>query len=233
MIITNNIDSVYISVIEDAVYANATYAVHKINVAGLVSSEAYITGSLDGDNIASFKLPDGPYRITINSFDNNAPIIKQDFVVLYNYLPTVMGFIKEAVCKCNTCSGVGKLEELQKSFFNTIMFLSCKGILLNLPFLLTKNCELFSIIETEQEKMEYYGTFNFNYEERIREFFIALYLDLHYSYTNSIKGVVIPESQSLYSIFEVVEMKRCMYNLGLDFDGQISTLSKLGYSYDG
>jgi hypothetical protein len=233
MIITNNIDSVYISVIEDVIYANATYAVYKINVAGQVNSEASLTGVLDVNNTASFKLLDGSYIIVINSFNNNAPVIEQDFIVLYNYLPTLIKYVKDAVCDCDHCTEKDKLEKLQKNFFNTIMFLSCKGILYNLPFVLTKNCEVFNILKSEDEKREYYGIFNFDYEEKIKEFFIALYLDLHYNYVNSLKDTPVPEAQSLLNVFEVENIKRCMYSLGLDLDTQICNLTKMNCGYDG
>lgn len=227
MIINNKIDDIYVSVIEDVAYAEASFTVHKIGVADCVVNTPEISGAMDENGKAVFKIPDGVYRIYIIPNDPNFVTLEQDFLVIYNFLPYLIEYVEETLCKgedlnCSSCGEIS-IKEVHENFFKSVLYLTCKGILPELKLLRKSNCDTFKILDQEEELLSFYGRFNFDFKEKIKEFFVYLYVDLYQMHFNSIKET----EDTLLPVFNFDTIKKCMYKLGFSYEDLICKLDNL------
>lgn len=228
MIINNTKNNIYVSVIEDIGISNATYSVYSVDARGCVNPVATLTGELDADNRTDLILSDGIYVITVFTEDEQFPTIEQEFIVYYNFIPQLIEYTNNALCKgegslCTSCKTENELEDLFKDYFKTMTYLSCTGILPNLKLLRHKSCEITKVVNTQEEMYKYFGRFNFDYKRELKTFFAHLYIELYYDFTNIIENSETPEED----VFEFEKIERCIYNQGFDYVKTISLLNNL------
>lgn len=236
MIIINRKDNMYLTVVSDDRFANTSYSIHRITIADCVEERATLTGGVDADGNASFKLPDGKYRIKLVHSRPDIADLEQEFLVMYNYLPTLMEYIEDAICGDlnSLCPGCGDDDEktLQENFFKTFMYLNCIGVFSEFTLVKFKSCLNFNAIKNEEETRRYYGRFNYNYKRALKEFFAYLYVELYNRHIRIVRDVEDAEGASLKEIFQFKKMRVCLHRMFIDYDNLICKFDELNCDCD-
>lgn len=236
MTIYNLKNGVQVSITEDIDgYIGASYVVNKIGITGCAENNIVAQGTVSDTNDFKVTLDDGIYKVTVtpNNIGLN-PTISSNFVVFYNYLPCLVEDIKSVLCSdfCNECTEESKSDSLLKKFYSTIMYLNCLGLLPELPLTRKISCKHFHNYKKEKESLCNYGKFNFDYNNKIKEFFTYLYMEIYNKHLTSIKEVDCKED-CLNSVFNFQTISDCITKQGFDTEDIMCQINNLNCNCDG
>lgn len=236
MIISNRQDSVLFKLLpEETTFTTASYAIYKVDSRGCLDSTPFLTGPLTVE-LLSLVLSDGNYFIKVSTQDN-VNFIEQYFYVFYNQLPGILKTMKKLFCYSNNnCDDCENTEEkskllLYEDFYKIILPLLCMGLLEELPATKGLVCKHNKILLDSEEYKRYYGRFNYNFKDKIKEFFIYFYAELYRVQMNLIKD---SESDALEikDMFSFEEIQKCLYRSGIDLQEIMHSINNLNCGCD-
>lgn len=231
MIISNRQDSVLFKLLpEETSFITASYAIYKVDSRGCLDSTPFLTGPMTLE-LLSLVLSDGNYFIRVST-ENNVNHIEQYFYVFYNQLPGILKTIKKLFCNsannCNDCENTEEKDTLSlyQDFYKTVLPLLCMGLLDELPATKSLLCKHNTILLNSEEHKKYYGSFNYDFKDKIKEFFIYFYTELYRTQMNLIKD---SESDTLIikKMFSFEEIQKCLYQSGIDLQEIMSIINNL------
>ena len=218
MIIINKPDSLYIAIEKNEEYLESTtYSIHKVDTSGCISEDAEAEGVIVSNFKKNFKLSDGTYILKVKDTNINDPKKNfcTEFKVFYNYLPVLLEYLKNMFCtkKCNPCCDK---KELLEKYMEVMSYLACKNFLKDLILVKHTSCTFFEDIQEDKNYQKFLGKKVFNYEEKIKEFFLYLYLELFntFSYTITDSNFTMEDK---IKMFRLKELEVCFLKAGYDF----------------